>query len=222
MLKYVLISSLVLGLVLPLRAQDNLKDSTRIIQKPTGIRLGTDLIAIGKNFANSPLSSWEINADVDFGRYYVAFDYGSWAREEVLSNGVYKNDGRYFRVGVDINFLLKDPDRNMIFLGFRYGRSNFNEQLDYQSTTIDFGDFQQQVANPGASAGWGELTTGLRVKIWKQLWMGYTARMKFFPGVKNDAGFETYEIPGFGLTYKNIYWGFNYQVFWRIPFKAVP
>ncbi len=218
-LKYVLISGLLLSLFIQTEAQDNLKDTTRLIQKPTGIRIGTDLISLGKNFSNHPFSGWEVNADMDFGRYYLAFDYGSWAREVTLSNGAYENDGRYFRLGVDVNFLLKDPDKNMFFVGFRYGRANFTERLVYEFTAYDFGNFQQEVSNIGATSGWGEMTIGLRVKIWKQFWMGYTGRMKFFPGVRNNPGFDTYEVPGFGLVYKNIYWGFNYQVFWRMPIR---
>ena len=31
----------------------------------------------------------------------------------------------------------------------------------------------------GVNAHWIELTGGLRVKIWKAMWMGYTARFKF-------------------------------------------
>mgnify|MGYP000010223594 CR=1 FL=1 len=211
--------SLFLCLVSPAIAQKNsASDSVRGFHKPTGIRFGTDLISIGKNLAKSSLTGWEANADVDFGRYYLAVDYGSWSREHTLVNGDYKNDGRYFRVGVDIDFLLKDPDKNMFFLGFRYAHSNFNERTTYQYNAVDFGDYQIESANLGAKACWIELTSGLRVKIWKQFWMGYTGRMKFLPSVKNSV-FETYEIPGYGRTFKSIYWGFNYQIFYRIPFK---
>ncbi len=195
-------------------------DSTRGFQRPTAIRLGTDLISLGKTIANSSFSGWEANADIDFGRYYAALDYGSWSRELPITNGTYENDGRYFRVGMDINFMLKDPDKNMFFIGFRYARSYFNERAVYQTSAIEFGDFQMESSNPGAKAGWAELTTGLRVKIWKQFWLGYTARMKFLPIVNGNPNFETYEIPGYGQTFKDIYWGFNYQAFWRIPFKG--
>jgi len=216
------LSSVLMLFVLNAAAQDKKKeenDSLRSIQKPTGLRLGTDLIPIGKTIFDSPLKGWEVNADVDFGRYYLALDYGSWSRKDSLSNGYYENDGRYFRVGVDVNFLLKDPDKNMFFIGFRYGRSSFSEQLNYEYSLADFGTIQRALTNPNAKAGWGELVTGLRVKIWKSIWMGYTARMKFMPGVKNDLEFETYDIPGYGKTSKPTYWGFNYQIFYRIPLK---
>ncbi len=219
--KYLLSSTLLLLVIEQAVSQkkNDPTDSTRRFQKPTGIRLGTDLISLGKTFANNSLSGWEANADVDFGRYYAALDYGSWSRDLPVTNGTYQNDGRYFRIGLDINFLLKDPDKNMFFLGFRYARANFNEHTVYQINAIDFGDFQIESSNLGAKAGWVELTSGLRVKIWKQFWMGYTGRMKFLPTVNGNPAFETYEIPGFGQTFKNIYWGFNYQVFWRVPFK---
>ena len=224
-LKYILSSAFVL-LILSAQAQDEKAEGdtlkTKSIQKPTGVRIGTDLIAIGKTAFDSSLSGWELNADVDFGRYYLALDYGSWSRKDSLDNGYYTNDGRYFRAGVDINFLLNDPDKNMFFLGFRYGRSAFREQLNYETTLADFGVIQKSISNKNASAGWGELTTGLRVKIWKYIWMGYTARMKFSPSVSGNAEMETYDIPGFGKTSKSIYWGFNYQLFWRIPLKKAP
>lgn len=194
-------------------------DSLRKLQWPTGIRIGTDLIALGKTFGNSPLQSWEVNADVDFGRYYLAVDYGNWSRTETLRNGDYKNDGSYWRAGVDINFLLKDPDKNMFFIGFRYGRATYDEYLNYTATSTDFGDQQLSLSNTGATGGWGEMTVGLRVKIWKALWMGYTARMKIAPGTSGTGELETFDLPGYGLASDNVYWGFNYQVFWRIPFK---
>src|SRR6185295_6503926 len=105
---------------------------------PTGIRLGTDVVSFIKSRSTDYFNGWEVNADVDFYRYYLTVDYGSWSRTEVLDNGDYKNNGTYFRVGVDVNFLLKDPDRNMFFIGFRYGHSAFNENLNVTHDTPGF------------------------------------------------------------------------------------
>lgn len=215
--RYLLSSALVIMFI---DAGAQAADSLKRIQKPTGVRIGTDLIAIGKTIFDSPLTGWELNADVDFGRYYLALDYGASSRKDSLDNGYYENDGRYFRAGVDVNFMLSDPDRNMFFLGFRYGRSSFSENLTYETVVDDFGTIQRTLSNPAAKAGWVELVTGLRVKIWKSIWMGYTGRMKFLPSVNNNPGFETYDIPGYGKTAKSLYWGFNYQIFYRIPFKS--
>jgi hypothetical protein len=122
-------SSLLIVFSLQVVAQTNQRDSLRAIRKPTGLRIGTDLIAIGKTIAQQPLQSWEISADVDLGRYYPILELGKWSREAELTNGLYNNEGQYFRVGIDINFLLKDPDKNMVFIGMRYGRAQYSERV---------------------------------------------------------------------------------------------
>src|SRR5688572_10334197 len=60
---------------------------------PTGVRVGTDLISIGKSQFQNNFNGWEVNADVDFHRYYLALDYGSWGRTFGSDSGNYKNDG---------------------------------------------------------------------------------------------------------------------------------
>src|SRR5688572_9443750 len=90
---------------------------------PTGIRFGTDAFALVRNTYDETFKGWELNADVDFYRYYLTVDYGYWGRNFEGRGNVYDNDGTYFRAGVDVNFLTKDPDRNMFFVGARYGRS---------------------------------------------------------------------------------------------------
>lgn len=189
---------------------------------PTGIRVGTDLIDLGKTFSGKTFQGWEINGDVDFANYYLAVDIGSWAKNLVIPNGEYTNGGNYFRIGADINLLGKDPDKNMLFFGFRYGRSIFHESLSYLDTTNYqlFGIANRDVSNSNVTGGWAELTTGLRVKVWKGLWMGYTARLKIAPGTKgNSASLSPYDMPGYGPVNSKPWWGFNYQIFWRFNWK---
>lgn len=186
---------------------------------PTGIRFGTDLISIIATQAGNKFQGWEANADIDFYRYYLTLDYGSWAKSLEAKNGHYENSGTYFRIGADINFLLKDPDHNMFFLGYRYGQSTFDDHMEYAYTDAFYGNVYPSSGNSGLRAHWMELTTGLRVKIWRFFWMGYTARFKFAPRVSTFTDFQPYDIPGYGLYERKTYWGFNYQIFFRIPFK---
>lgn len=182
---------------------------------PTGIRVGTDLISLGKIPWSDQFDGWEAAADVDFDRYYLTAEVGRWEKNFVGDRQRYTNDGSYYRIGADVNFLLKDPDKNMFFMGLRYAHSKFNEQLTYSTTEPVFSNIDRTVTNNGMKAGWGEVTLGLRVKVWKELWMGYTARMKVAPTVGTSGEFEVYDIPGFGLASKTVYWGFNYQLYWR-------
>jgi len=207
------------------------QDSVKKIAKPkkdftpTGIRVGTDLIDLGKTFAGKSFQGWEINGDIDLANYYITADIGSWSKNVSLvrngfNNGNYSNGGSYFRAGVDINLLGKDPDKNMLFFGFRYGRSLFHESLNYTDSSIATQPANYHLTNDKVSGGWGELTSGLRVKVWKGLWMGYTARMKFAPGTKgNNSTFIPYDMPGYGIVSKQLWWGFNYQLFWKFAWK---
>ncbi len=210
------------GSVFCQEAKENPADTVKHKYLPTGLRLGTDVISLIKSNIGYHFQLWEVNADVDLSRYYFTVDYGNWSRRDSLANGYYQNKGHYFRVGGDVNFLLKDPDKNMFFIGFRYGRSGYNEALDYSYTDTNFGIISKSITESGLQGHWVEITTGLRVKIWSGFWMGYTARIKFAPGVSGGDGQLTHhDIPGYGLAEKTTYWGFNYQLFWRIPLRTV-
>lgn len=223
---------LVIGIVSGQDQEENEEDTVQVTVKkpdslrekiyPRAFRLGTDVLALILSRTTSKYNGWEVNADVDFGPFYLAAEYGGSSRDEtVASGGSYHNQGTYWRAGADINLLKKDPDRNMFFIGFRYGQASFNETLNFVSTDPYFGSLSYQIANPAASAGWGELTTGLRIKVFNEFWMGYTARMKFAASVSGNENLGTYDVPGFGVVGQGITWGFNYQLMWRIRFAKL-
>ena len=194
------------------------KKDTVISFRPTGIRLGADMVGVIKTGITPGFSNQEIFADIDFHRYYLVAEAGRSSHELTISNGTYTNKGTYLRLGADVNFLVKDPDKNMFFLGFRYGRAIYDEQVTYL-TESEFGDREKIAANSGVSSGWLELTTGLRIKVWKAFWMGYTGRIKFSPSTPEESPVAPYDIPGYGLTFKQPWWGFSYYLMFRIPLK---
>jgi hypothetical protein len=196
-------------------------DSSKYRFLPTGIRIGTDLISIGKSNYVDYWKGWEVNVDADiYRRFYLTVDYGASTSNFETDNGVYHSQGNYFRVGVDVNFLLKDPDRNMFFLGLRHGHANYLDYSDYSYSDDLYGQVNVSTGNANAVANWKELTVGLRIKIWKFLWMGTTGRLKFAYNGKNQIDLLSYDVPGYGRTIKNNWWGINYQVFVRIPVRT--
>lgn len=208
-------------IALPLCAQDRIEgDSSKYRFLPTGIRIGTDLLSIGKSIYTNYYKGWEINLDADvYRRFYATVDYGSWSTNYTLDNGVYVSDGRYFRVGVDVNFLLKDPDRNMFFVGVRRGHTGYTDYTDYSYVDPNFGQIDLHAENANARANWNELTAGLRVKVWKFIWLGATGRIKFGYHGKNQTDLVSYDVPGYGRTFKTSWYGINYQIFFRIPVR---
>jgi hypothetical protein len=195
------------------RAIDSLKHPFR----PTGIRFGTDLITLAKSQFQSKFDGWEVNADIDFYRYFLAIDYGYWARHDNVTNGTYDNGGNYYRIGADINFMLKDSENSMFFMGFRYGHSVYDESLTYSYNDPVYQTITKTLENKDQVAHWMELTAGLRVRIVSGLWLGATGRLKFAPGVNGTGELMPYNIPGYGIAEKAPWWGFNYQILWRIP-----
>lgn len=186
--------------------------------KPTGIRFGTDVLSLIRNPVDDSFSGWEFSADVDFFRYYLVAETGHWQRNFSTDTEAYSNRGTYWRAGVDINFLKKDPERNMFFIGARYASGVFTENLTFAlNGTWDSGT--STYANIDTKANWVELTGGLRVRVWRVLWLGYTARYKFALSTNEPSNMVPHDVPGYGKTDKKNSWGFNYQVLVRLPFK---
>jgi hypothetical protein len=214
----ILFAMLVLGSAVFGQDTVKIKKSGKYI--PTGLRIGTDVLAIARTQYDKTFSGWEVNADVDLDRFYFVTDYGYWARNFMTAADRYDNDGRYFRFGADVNFLTKDPDKNMFFLGLRYAHATFSEHLSINrqdslwNTVID-----KSYSNNKINGNWFELTTGLRVKIWKVLWMGYTARFKFALHTNENGDLLPHDVPGYGRTDKDAAWWFNYQILIRIPIR---
>jgi len=215
-LKYTFSFLLLLSFGVQAQLPDTLKVRNKFI--PTGFRVGVDLVSPIVSRVSDNFTGWEVNADIDIYRFYLAADYGHWAATEPLKNGYYENDGKYARLGIDINFLKKDPDRNMFFLGFRIGRSTFKDSAAFTFEDTYYKTISKNLVNENLIGHWAELTTGLRVRMWRFFWMGYTARMKFSPSVTGEGELTSYDIPGYGVASRKLYWGFNYQLFFRMPF----
>lgn len=194
-------------------------DTTAARFIPTGVRLGADLLTIGMSSFREDFDGWEVAADVDFYRYYLVAEFGTWSTNDLINNGQYTNDGTYYRVGVDVNFLYKDPDKNMFFIGARFGHSTFSDQLTYSYDVKQFPRSNYDVSNPGVTGTWVEMTSGLKVKIWSVFWLGATGRLKFGLDLDGNGNLTSYDVPGYGKTFKSNWWGFNYYALVRIPLR---
>jgi hypothetical protein len=134
---------------------------------------------------------------------------------------VYANDGNYYRIGIDVNFLYKDPVKNMFFLGSRFGHSSYSDFVSYSNTPPEYKN-SINVQNPNVIGTWVEFTAGLKVRVWKFFWLGATARFKFGLDLDGNGNLRSYEVPGFGRNISPTAWGFSYYVLFRIPLKPDP
>ncbi len=186
---------------------------------PTGVRIGTDLVALGVNVFGNNRQRYEFQADVDFHRIYLVGSYGI-NQYQISGEGFeYSNDGNYFRIGLEADFLKFDPDHNTLTFGLRYARANYSENLTTNMTSPIYGPYAENLNNDAVSARWFEMTTSLRVMILKNLYMGYTFRIQLNRKVFNASEFSSYDIPGFGRAEFKNRWTFNYYLTYRIPWK---
>ena len=187
--------------------------------KPKAIRLGTDLTNIGYTIFAKNWIQYEFHADLEIESFFLVFDYGTMDRTWERTNYVYNTNGNYYRLGIDHNFLNKKEGHDVIFIGFRYSRSNYADEMTWTINEGVFGEATQTDRNPDLSASWIEMVMGLKVQIWKGLFLGMTGRLKLAPSVKGEEQLISFEIPGYGRAASPSYWGFNYHIFWRIPFS---
>lgn len=178
----------------------------------------------------------ELSAELVFNDnlYSLVADFGvanitrSSVRPPQTSFG-YQNTGTYFRVGADFNFFQKTFDDQALVLGFRYGRTNFSHNLTYYGVSSAWGnlfnpanpfpDLKMEVSSERLSAGWFEITSGLRVKIWRGVVGGFTFRLKTMLNVRGENRLLANELPGFGAVRSNLKLSFNYHLYYQIPFK---
>lgn len=188
---------------------------------PKAIRVGGDVVALVRSQYEDSYSGWEMNAEVDIHRYILAFETGNWQLDLNSEDGLYANKGTYFRIGADVNFIPRNPQGNILFLGARYGRSIFSESLTTMVSDPVWGDQEVQYNTDDANGRWFEVTGGLRVRLWKIVWLGYTARYKFGLATNGTDTMEPHDVPGYGTndSEKDSTWGFSYLVMIRLPLR---
>lgn len=106
----------------------------------------------------------------------------------------------YAKLGINYNFLYKSSPDYQVFLGLRAGFSSFS--YDINDITVSSGYWDQtdhfSITGQKASAFYGEILAGVKVKIVKGFSLGWTGRyhVKFHtsPGSNSQPWF----IPGYG------------------------
>ena len=62
------------------------------------------------------------------------------------------------------------------------------------------------------TATWFEIVTGVQVKLWKNLHVGWSIRLKRTISTDKDPVAKPYYIPGYGFTTNDTSWGATYNI----------
>lgn len=192
--------------------------------RPSAVRAGVDVYGLGRSALEGGYTRQEIQGDIDFYRYFAVVDLGREALEHATNAYGYNSRGTYYRLGLDVNLTPYNANRDVVFFGFRYAASTFNESLRFAYDVPYWGVEDVLSRNDGIKSRWIEAVAGIKVRVWQQLYMGYTIRAKLFNSIRGAGSLVPYEIPGYGLNNGGSNFGFGYHVYYRLAFrdKAIP
>jgi len=191
---------------------------------PTGIRIGTDLSLLGISAFSSNRSGYEINGDIDFDKFFLVWDIGHEYRDRISPLFHYNSEGDYFRIGLDVNLINphKNQNNNVMFLGFRIAKAFYDDRVSFSIIDNNYGVVDPFRRNFELVANWLELTAGIKVRMWRNLYLGYTGRLKFSKDLKGDESLRPFDIPGYGKSGERSLFGINYYITYLIRWKDKP
>ncbi len=215
---------------------DSVQQEKKFVGKgftPSALRLGLSLNNIVETVLEDQSTYYGFQIDVPVRQFMFSVDYGrmdisrnNQQTEQPSRNFTYSSQGSFFRAGVDVN-LLKDKatDSNdafgdIIFFGLKYARSRLDDQLSFQTAGDSIYEATPlQQSNDKLRAWWLEMNAGVKVEIFKNIFLGYTLRYKFFRRFSDKTSLTPYEVPGFGKGEQENAFGYDYYIFYRIPFR---
>lgn len=206
------------------------KDSIVPKTEKYGLRVGADLFKLTRSFYDKNYKGLELIGDYRLTRkHYLAAEIGNENKTVDDARLNFTTKGTYIKAGFDYNAYQNWTGmQNMVYLGLRYGVASFSQTLnsyEIYNTNTYFG--QEPTLVPaqkfnGLSAQWVEVVAGIKVEIFKNCFVGFSARLNRLVSNKQPDNFENLYIPGFNRTYGGDFGaGFNYTVSYLVPlYKA--
>ncbi len=189
---------------------------------PTGVRIGADLLGPVLHAFDNRSLSYEFTAELDVDKYYLVVEGGYQQFNEKNDNIDYSMKGNFFRIGPEANFLSKDNLLNSFSFGLRYAWGSFNETATGNVIEPNWGPVPVNFDVQNKSS-WVEMTTGVKVRLYKNFFTGYIFRFRFLRRTTvPNVPFSPYYVPGFGFSDKENSWGFRYYIMYRIQWSKKP
>lgn len=183
-------------------------------------------VSIGANFADAILQftgqgcqSYDIWADVSlYNWFFPVVELGIGMADNRPEEGNFRYRARpsfYGKIGFNYNFLYKSSPDYQVFLGLRAAYSRFSYDVTDITVNSSYWDQSNHFSLPRqhASCFYGEALAGLKVKLWRQLSMGWTIRWKFKMHTVQGAESSPWFVPGYGTGPL----GFTFSLIYTIP-----
>lgn len=215
------------------QAESELNDSLTIKGKLLNInkiRLGFDVFKPVKSSSDGDNLNYEIVGDLQITEnLYLAAEYGLTDRLIEDENINFNSNGSFLRFGFDYNMFKNWVGMdNSIFLGLRYGSSNFSNKIEsYNVRNSDayFSNFvdnnYQTIDHSNLTGNWLEIVAGVKVETFNNVYLGFSLRLNKLLSTQKPENFDNLYIPGFNkVTDDNTFGsGFNYTLTYSIPLR---
>jgi len=194
------------------------------------IRFGFDVFKPIKSSSEGDNLNYEIVGDLQItDNLYLAAEYGLVDRLIEDENINFNSNGSFLRFGFDYNMFKNWIGMdNSIFLGLRYGSSNFsNKIVSYNVRNSDayFSNFvdnnYQTIDHSNLKGSWLEIVAGVKVETFNNFYLGFSLRLNKLLSTEKPENFDNLFIPGFNkVTDENTFGsGFNYTLTYSIPLR---
>lgn len=187
------------------------------------IRPGIDLSRMALPFIKDyPLYGFEASIDAEYKfKYFPIAEFGWNKASDDRPDYQYQSEGYYARIGMNYNMLNYKHrlDRNLFFVGGRFAYSWYHHQFDNVIIENEWGTLNTSLPNTELKAFWIEAVLGLKGEIAKNLFLGYTIRVKVMASRNEFSNFTPYIIPGFGEGDKTTTMGMSITMSYALPLK---
>ena len=212
-LRYLFSVSAILLLILPCRAQE---------ERVHGPRIGYDASGLTLLYFQPERRIHTLSLDYEIKReIYPVLELG-WQNVKIEKDQYhYHSDGKFARVGLDINLIRDENPVNydMGFAGFRYGFSYMNQSASHIIIEETYwGDLTgSEIVENQLMVHWISVGGGLRAEVFPNFFMGWSLFANLKLARTGDANMDPYNIPGFGSGSRRLALTINYSLYYRIP-----
>ena len=225
MLKY-FISIYLLTISINIFSQENELIDYVPIKTTFGIKIGLDVSKQIRMLTEPSYKGFVITGDYRLlEKLFLAGEFG-YEKKKVTNEILdFNTKGSFLKLGINYNvYKNKKGMNNEIYVGFRYGYSEFEHKLSsYTIHNLDNYWNQNSVNRnldfKNLNSSWLEFVLGFNAEVFKNTYMGLGLRLNRLLSQKNPKNFSSLYIPGFNkvLEDNNFGVGISYSVFYQIP-----
>ncbi|MFP4292216.1 MAG: DUF6048 family protein [Cyclobacteriaceae bacterium] len=199
---------------------------------PSVMRIGPAVNELILSALDDKGTYYGFQADVVRGRFMLAAEYGRAELERNSEPGAppgeefsYSMNGDFFKLGVDVNMLTDkregsyEASNDIIFFGLKYAFSSIDDRISFTSRENVWGATTITQSNENLGVRWLEMNAGVKVSVYKNVFLGYTLRYRFARRYIDRSSLVPYRIPGFGGGEDTSNFGFDYYIYYRIPLR---